>query len=148
MKVGVVGLLGLAAALVTPTVAGQSLSETEFHFFMTIGQTRSELYFPTTEHKRILLPAVFDDWNCIVTDRQISNDGASVYHNLVCTEATHLTFMTGMTISCPRVGAGHEENVFFLRSNTEAGVSSVLFYGSCVSRAAPPPAPAPPTKKG
>lgn len=119
------------SCVLAPEKSNAGQLTTGFDFCLAISGNVSQLSFPTPQGKRITLPAALDNWNCEITDAFFSNDGKSVYHNVVCAD-TNTTIAVGMSVVCPRFTIGGDVNGFFIRTFAENNTSvSVQFVGEC-----------------
>jgi hypothetical protein len=91
--------------------------------------TVSDQNVPTGQGMRMVLPVAFSDFNCKVTPRYLTDDGSSVFVNIVCDEvSTPLVF--GATLECPTHAVGTGSAAFWARAQG----SDVLFVGACATK--------------
>jgi hypothetical protein len=129
MKNKIVTVIAVTLLFTTPSYSGQL--QTSFQFSETIGEFRgnSRTYTlgVTDPGNKLVLPAAFTDWNCIVTPKHISDDGQKYFHNMVCTQIS-TGVIVGQTIECDVNRPSTDTNAIWFRSTSPA---TVTFEGTC-----------------
>lgn len=128
MKTYILSALVCSCMLVPEKSSDAGQLNTVFAFYMSVGESSTQLTFPTPQGKRLILPAALDNLNCLITDVFYSDDGKRTYHNVVCTD-TRSPLVVGMTVSCPRFTTGSDHNRFFILADN----ANVGFEGFCAT---------------
>jgi len=122
-KIALSLLVGLC---LLPGEASAEQLVTTFKFQMVIGGNVTPLSSPTPNGYHIVLPSGLSNFECIITEKFVSNDGGKYYHNIVCTDSVSSNVF-GTSVACYAGRVSENENGLFLRKNTSIDVSLLGF---------------------
>lgn len=105
----------IAALCLTSTVGSADQLTTTFEVRYSVNGNIFQAPIPTPVGKCWLLPADLAGWECAITDKFLSRDGKSAYHNIYCKNINTNVFV-GTSIQCSLESEDFSEKGFFLRA--------------------------------